>query len=100
VPTRAFGRTLERLGFRIGLEVLHFLRRLPEEEIWADRGPEDGDDHRQSFGGERRARPDDGYQGLAPWHGHREHHRDVREQGEREPLEIAHVFLVGHVDLQ
>ncbi len=83
-----------------GIDLLDFLRRLPEEEIGADRRAEQRDDDGQRFAGQREPRPDDAGERLAPRYGDREHHGDVRQQRERQPLEVADVALVGQEHLQ
>ncbi len=49
-----------------GAFFLHFLRRLPEEQVWRDRRTEDRDEHREE--GARPAYPTDGHHGYAKVH--------------------------------
>ena len=44
LPRRLLRRLYQRLGLRILFLVFDFLAGLPEEEVWADRSAEHGDD--------------------------------------------------------
>ena len=89
MPARAFRRSrLSGARRGIGLDLLDFLRRLPEEEVRADRRPEHCDDYRQRLPGQREPRPDDADDRLAPRNRDREDDRDVSEQRKRQPFEI------------
>jgi hypothetical protein len=91
-------------GIRPAVAVLDFLRGLPEEQVGADGRAQHGDHHsrvvlrrdvrRQVLPGLQRFGD-----GALPRHRNGQDHRDVREQGERQPLQDPHAALVRETDL-
>ena len=85
---------------RDGLEILDFLGRLPEEQVRADRGPEHRHHHGDGVVIEVQIGKESALNDLLPRHVDREYHRHVREQPQRQPLQVAHVGFITQVDLQ
>jgi hypothetical protein len=101
----AYAVTAQRLRFGAPPAVLDLLRRLPEEQVRADRRAEHGDDHRRVFLQRSRGRQEcpglDRFQErLSPRHADRQDDRDVGEHRERQPLEDAHRTLVREQHLR
>ena len=67
---------------RTSIRILHLEAGLPEEEVGADRGAEDGDERRCVPGIQGQVRDDSGEQRLRPRHVRRESDADVGEQAE------------------
>ena len=82
-------RASERLLGRVVLLVLRLLGGLPEEEVRADRGAQDRDEQAEVIDPEVQVGDEPGHD-ASPFHVHREHGRDVREdQGSRGAGQIA-----------
>jgi hypothetical protein len=80
------------------LLLLHFLRRLPEEEIRTDRRAEHGDDHRPRGASRGRARQKRGPCNRGPVWMNRDRRCEVGKQREGEPLEHPGHGAVGQPD--
>jgi hypothetical protein len=81
-------------------DFFRLLGGLPEEQVGADRGSENGDDGGPVIlaamkGGDERPRSD-----LAPGDLHEEHRQDVAEQHQAQPLEDPGITLVDDEDFQ
>ena len=100
-----FGRSLLRrrdqgLGARLFVLVLGLLGSLPEEQIGADRRPEDGDDRNDIVLLPGKARHQGVNDDLTPRHIHHQDRGDIGEERERSPLQNPHVPFVTQKDLQ
>ena len=94
---RRGARALQQRAGMFEVHLLQFLRALPEEEIGADRGAQDGDDGGGAAGGQ--AGPQPGHR-CAPVHAHRQHHQHIGKQRERQPFQDADIAVITHEDLQ
>ena len=93
-------RILERALACDDRDLLGFLRALPEEQIGADRRPEDRDD------GEQRGRSEIGSARTSPVSAswpidvHQQDHAHISEQAERQPFQHMRILAVGNEELQ
>ena len=94
------GACLQRLAERVFLRVLRLLRRLPEEQIRADGGAENGHYRRPKSGARGYRRQDKTAQRLAPGNLHDHQSPEIREEGQGQPPENLHVAFVGDEDLE
>ena len=79
---------------------LHFLGGLPEKHIGADGGPQDGDDGRKPYPGERYAGQESGVEDGRPRDLHHEHDAHVCEQAQTQPFQVGDIPPVGDENLQ
>ena len=94
------GGILDQRALALGLDLLHLLRALPEEQVGADGGAEHGHDQGGRVAGELQARRDGGPGHLQPGRMDREDHGHIGEQGQGQPLQEADIAVVRHEDLQ
>ena len=80
--------------------LFHFLPGLPEEQVGADRRPEDRDQRHRVVLVEVEGRDQGVADRFAPRHMTDEHHRDIGKQRQRGPLEDAGVARVAHPHLE
>ncbi len=91
---------VQRLGALAFLDLLRLLLGLPEEEIGADRGPQDRHHHGQVPRRQGKARDHQMIGDLAPVQAHHQRHADIGEEGQGQPFEHRNVALVAHEHLQ
>lgn len=93
-------RPPQRLLVRFRAQFLDFLRRLPEEQVGADRRAEHGDDRGQVRRGQLEPRPHERAADFTPIDRHDQRDCDIREQRQCGPFEQARIAVVRHEDLQ
>ena len=94
VSSRSGRRDLALIHF------LDFLRSLPEKQIGADRGAENGHHHQEIVGIDGGRGPDRRQQCGAPRDLHGQRGRDIGEQRERQEFEHRSISAIRHEDLQ
>ena len=94
-----FGMTTQIMIERRGIELLDLLRTLPKEHIGADGRAKDRHHHDQGVTVPGQVRPDRAGGDLEPRHLHRHHHRDIGKERQGQPLQNAHIAVIGHQDL-
>ena len=90
----------QRLGAQIDAAALGLLRRLPEEEVGADRGTEDGDDADDIVDVQGERRHEGRAHDLRPRHADHEGGGDIGEERQCRPAEVSGVAPVCQEDLE
>jgi len=93
IAVRLSRGALQRAPAAVRPHLLDLLRRLPEEQIRADRGAEHRDDGGDVFLLPRDVRKHGVSENRRPGHMHHEDRADVGQQRKRQPLENVEYFL-------
>jgi hypothetical protein len=83
-----------------GVQVFHFFRGLPKEEIWTDRRAEDANDHGGGIEVEGEFRPHGAQRHFRPGNIYGEKDGGIGQQRKRQPFQEKDVSVIRHENLK